>query len=498
MDRTKKALYNLIVVIISSIVMMVFMLVRVKLIIKYYGKDINGLIQTITQVQTYLLLLESGICSAYLYRMYKPIASKNYLEISQLFKGFSISIKNIAIKMMMVAAGVSLLLPFIIKNGDVKNSKVIFISMFMCSRFIIPYFYSIVPQYMLNLKELKYKTELLIFIRESLTYLLEIALIIKNYDIIIVLLIGIFLNIIFTFIFRKIMMYEYGEIILKDVDANLEPNSMTGDILVHQVSRLVFNSTDNIILSSFTSLSVVGIYSSYNMLVSNVVNIVNKIIEGTRSSLSIKINNNERTAYNIFKQVVSLSFFIGNIITCVFILLINKFVFLWLGPEFVLDNLSKVLFGIILHQSIVLPISNIAKDSKGLFRESKWYTILQSVVNFIVSILLVKKLGIVGVLIGTVIARGLITLPCNYTLVYKLVFNRKVEIKEFTSSILLISLCIASGEVILRCIFNGIEYGWIYFILEAIIITFYTSCISFVFMYITNRYFKEFILKIKK
>lgn len=498
MDRTKKALYNSIVVIVSSIVLMGFMLLRTKLIIKYYGEDINGLIQTVTQVQTYLLLLESGMCSAYLYRMYKPIANKNNLEISQLFKGFSISIKKIAIKMLIVAIIVSLILPLIIKNDSIRNYNIIFISILMCLRFIIPYFYSIVPQYMLNLKELKYKTEIILFIRESLTYLLEIILILKKYNILIVLLIGILMNIVFTFIFRRFMKYEYRGIILNNVESNLEPNSMTGDILVHQISRLVFNSTDNIILSSFTSLSTVGMYSSYNMIVSNVVNIINKVIEGTRSSLSIKINNNDKNAYNIFKQVISLSIFLGNIITCVFILLINKFVILWLGDGFVLDNICIILFGTILYQSIILPISNIAKDSKGLFKESKWYTILQSIINGVISILLVKKLGIAGVLVGTVIARGLITLPCNYNLVYRKVFNKEVEIKEFIFSIIFIVFGIASGDKILNMLFNGIEYGWMYFICQAIFITFYISFSCFFFMYLTDNHFKEFVLKIKK
>lgn len=497
MNRTKIAIYNTIIVIISSIVQMGFMLIRTKLIITSYGNDINGLIQTITQIQTYLLLLESGICSAYLYRMYKPISEGNDLEVSSLFKGFTLSIKKIAKKMMIVAIIVSLMLPIIINNDSIENKKVVFISLFMCSRFIIPYFYSIVPQYMLNLKELKYKTEIILFLRESLTYLFEIILILKGCNILIVLVVGIIVNIIFTFIFRAFMQHIYKESISYNVASNLEPNSMTGDILVHQVSRLVFNSTDNIILSIFTSLNNVGVYSSYNMIVSNVITIMNKIIEGTRSSLSIKISKKDENSFNVFKQILSLSLFFANIICCIFIIMINKFIYLWLGKDFLLNIGCVILFGLIIHQNIILPISNIAKDAKGLFKESKWYTVLQTVLNLIISLLLVEKLGILGVLIGTVIARGIITLPCNYYLVYKKVFEKKIEIRQFVNSIIFIIFSIISSEIITSGFIGRSNYNWGSFVIETCVISLYVIISCFIWMFYTNKEFRVLNTKMK-
>lgn len=497
MNRAKIAIYNTIIVIISSIVQMSFMLIRTKLIITNYGKDINGLIQTITQIQTYLLLLESGICSAYLYRMYKPISIGDNLEVSSLFKGFSLSIKKIAIKMMLVSIIISIILPFIINNGSIGNKKIIFISLLMCSRFVIPYFYSIVPQYMLNLKELKYKTEIILFLRESLTYSLEILLIIKGYNILSILLIGIIVNSIFTFIFRFIMKRVYKESINYNAKINLEPNSMTNDILVHQVSRLVFNSTDNIILSAFTSLNNVGIYSSYNMIVSNVITIMNKIIEGTRSSLSIKINKKDKNSFNIFKQILSLSLFFANIICCVFIIMINKFIYLWLGKDFLLNIECVILFGVIIHQNIILPVSNIAKDAKGLFKESKWYTVLQTVINLVLSLILVKRFGILGVLFGTVAARGIITLPCNYYLVYKKVFEKKIEIMQFVYSVVFIIFSIISSRIISNKVISINNYNWISFVSETCIISIYIIITCFIWMCYTNKEFRTLIVKVK-
>ena len=61
---------------------------------------------------------------------------------------------------------------------------------------------------------------------------------------------------------------------------------------------------------------------------------------------------------------------------------------------------------------IINPIY-VARDSKGLYQESKWFTLFQAFLNFVLSIILVKKYNIFGVLIATLISQLIVLIPCN-------------------------------------------------------------------------------------
>ena len=61
-------------------------LVEVRLFLSNYGSVVNGLIQTGNQALSYISLIESGICAAFLYYLYKPIGAGDYRQVSCLYK----------------------------------------------------------------------------------------------------------------------------------------------------------------------------------------------------------------------------------------------------------------------------------------------------------------------------------------------------------------------------------------------------------------------------
>ena len=48
-----------------------------RILLTHYGSDTNGLISTITQIFTYVALLEAGISQATINALYKPVQEKN-------------------------------------------------------------------------------------------------------------------------------------------------------------------------------------------------------------------------------------------------------------------------------------------------------------------------------------------------------------------------------------------------------------------------------------
>ena len=73
MSRTKKFLYNSISTGFFQIVLMISGLITPRIMLKYYGSEINGLISSINQFIVYFNLVEAGLSGAAIYALYKPL-----------------------------------------------------------------------------------------------------------------------------------------------------------------------------------------------------------------------------------------------------------------------------------------------------------------------------------------------------------------------------------------------------------------------------------------
>lgn len=73
MTNTKKTILNFVISIGSQLIILVMGLVIPRIVLIHYGSDTNGLISTITQIFTYMALLEAGISASAKNALYKPI-----------------------------------------------------------------------------------------------------------------------------------------------------------------------------------------------------------------------------------------------------------------------------------------------------------------------------------------------------------------------------------------------------------------------------------------
>ena len=69
MTRTKKFIYNTIATALLQIVNMAVGFILPKIMLVYYGSEINGLVSSITQFITYFSLVEAGLSSAAIYAL---------------------------------------------------------------------------------------------------------------------------------------------------------------------------------------------------------------------------------------------------------------------------------------------------------------------------------------------------------------------------------------------------------------------------------------------
>ena len=87
-----------------------------------------------------------------------------------------------------------------------------------------------------------------------------------------------------------------------------------------------------------------------------------------------------------------------------FMVLIPPFIVLWLGDDFLIDNASFFLIVLNVYLRGQSNIYTYARTAKGNFNLDKWVSVVEAIINLVVSVICTKALGLLGVYIGTIAA----------------------------------------------------------------------------------------------
>lgn len=468
---------------------------RTSVIITTYGTDVNSISQVAYQVFSYLILFESGLGAAYLYKMYEPISNKEYGKVKALYLGLKISLQRMSVKMFIGVILLAIIYPFILSENSVSYLSAFLIIILLGIRFVFPYYFTLSKKNMLAITERQYLVVLIDGIINCIIIILEIILAkVFEVPIEVVLLIGILLSILSNYIYKFIIELKCKEIIHNNVSPVFDGDQMTKDIMVHQLANLANTKVDTIILS-IVDLYAVTIYTAYDVVMTYPIALVNKIVDTIRASIGLKLTSSIENTYSVFREIMAVNFFVSSVVTATFISVVNEFISLWIGSQFLLNKYCVILFGAILMRRLIINSIYLVRDGQGLYKESKNYTVLTAVVNVLLSIALVQKFGVLGLLLATVLSTYFIMDLGNYYLVYTVTFKKKLVIYW---DLLLVACCIITSVLSTDMVINMIKYtklNWSSFIFNTIISLTISSIITLIVLSVFNRAFVRVIRK---
>lgn len=499
MSRARVGIIAIVVVVIEAVIIGVLSMLRTKYIIESFGTDINAILQLAISLTSYLLLFESGMGVAFQYKMYKPIAMGKFDKVGELFNGLKLNMKKVAFKMLSIAIIISLIYSIFLKNKGVTYIDASTILIIMFIRIIAPNVISLHYRTVLFAMEKKYISDMVECIKNSLTIILEIILILNtDLPLVFILSIYIFSTYISSLIYKSIIYKLNGREIIKAKEYDMEPISMTNDILVHRIAGLITSNTDSVLLSIFTSLNNVTIYTSFYTLINYPITLIMRIIDTMRASLAVKISKDDKNSLDIFNVMLVFEIFsICNILP-VFILMANECIALWIGPNYQTTVINLILISGIGMHKMFIPVIYAARDAKGLFKETKRFSLLQAVINLLISLILVKPLGITGILLGTLISDYLILQPFNIKVVSDKVFNCKSQVyKMIYQSLLLCTISIIIGNLILNMKFIDSLIGWSGFFIKSVLVISINFVVVISILYLIQPSFRSLITLVK-
>lgn len=408
----------------------VLLMVRTKALVESYGSEVNAVFQTANQIFSYFVLIESGMSMAYQFKLYEPINNHNIEKIVSLFSGLKISMRKIALKMLVLLIVVAVGYPFIMNRVLISTNEAGMMLFLLGLRLVIPYFTSMASKALLNVYDYRYLLDTL----DSLAYLvitmIELYTITWRLPIYLILLIGCLENIIMGMVYVFLLMKLCSEVKGQKAEPDLEPERMTKDIFFLKMTGLLNAHIDTIILS-IVNIMLVTPYQAYNMILSYASSVVNRIDENYRTKIGLKIERKDSDLYDYFQMFMAYHMIVASISVSMFASNINNLIYLWLGREFILSDFCVAMMSIYLIHLMTRDIFYLVRDGAGLYKESKWLSLREGIANLILSIILVRHWGIEGIIFATVFSTFVLFIPSNARLVYQVLNKRNTLWMDF-------------------------------------------------------------------
>lgn len=423
--RTKKTFLNFITDVVPLAIISFLGIYKLKVFINVLGNETLGLYQLYSQIMVYIALVDGGLGSALLYSLYKPNSSKDDEKFNAIVAGAYRIFALIGI----IIFGITLLAsPFIslfIKNSVFSNQYLMITFLCFSLSNIVEYFF--VPyRTIFEVKEKKYIVNICLQVGQIILSVTEIIMLLLGFNFILILLmhsvIKLLSNIVIAILCRKI----YPNIKMNSKNRDYGFTKQLKHLVFHKINGLVSYNIDVIIISKILGLASVAIYSTYNYIINMFRNILGKISSSLTAIIgNYLVTNNKEKTYSLYLEFNNLMFFIATILCVPLFFALNGFIDLWYDGKIETSIFLSLAFSIYLFVYIIKSPTTTFVTAAGLFKETKVCALTDTLINLTLSILLVFKFGISGVIVATTISAFIAEICMKTSVVYKNIFSKK-------------------------------------------------------------------------
>lgn len=402
----KKLAINTVVSIIYQITVIICGFILPRAILGTFGSEVNGLVNSITQFLSIVSLMELGVGAVVSSTLYGPLAENNWHKVSGIVSAAEKFFGRIGNILLVYVIGLLMVYPIINNSGFdaiYTGSLILIISINSFAQ----YYIGMVDNIILGADQRAF----VVYGTQAITTILNtvLCIAIMQFDV------GIHIVKLVTasvFLIRPILVRVY---VKKKYHINRR-QKYEGEILkqkwnavAQHISECVLDSTDVIILTVFSTLSNVSIYYVYNLVVYNLKNFF--LISASSGVLSIlgemyatKKDKElklffDRTEWIIHALVMFL-FGVTEVLIIPFVSVYTKNI---TDANYIQPLFAFVIILAHACHCIRLPYFLMIKAA-GHYKQTQNCFIISTIANIMISIMLVKKFGLIGVAIGTLVA----------------------------------------------------------------------------------------------
>lgn len=449
-ERTENAVRNIVFGGLLKIFSLLIPFVLRTVMIYTLGVQYLGLSSLFTSILSVLNLAELGVGSAMVYSMYKPIAENDSETICALMKLYRTYYRIIGMIILLIGLCLLPFIPKLIKGTVPSDINVYILYLMNLGSTVLTYWLFSYRTCLLSAHQRTDINSKVTLTVDVIQYSLQFAILyfFRNYyGYLTVVLVCTALGNIVRAIITKRMYPEYepkGEL---PRSITTQINKKVRDVFTAKLGRVVLNSADSIVISSFLGLTALAIYNNYYFIMSSVIGLMgivySSIVAGIGNSF---VTESQQKNYCDMNRMLFLVAWISTFCVSCFLTLYQPFMKIWVGEELMLDDHFVILFCIYFFVHQICTLLETFKDGAGIWHEDRFRPLITAIVNLTINIILVQFIGLYGILLSTIISLLFVGLPWLIHNIFTVLFKMKCAV--IVKDILSYSIVAAAAAII--------------------------------------------------
>ena len=396
---------NVVSSLIYQVVLIALGFLLPRLYLENFGSEVNGVLSTIKQIFAYMILLEAGVGLATTQALYKRIGEKDYKSANSVLAATNTYYVRTGVIYLALVIVIAVVYAYVIPN-PINPNILFFIVLLNAVPSLFSYFVQAKYRILMEVDGRKY------VINNSDT-IVQLA---SNAGKVLVLLLTdslILIQAVYCVIAlgQLAYLYFYAKRRYKWIDLKVKPDfsaiAQKNSVLVHQLSGMVFNNTDIILISLMCDFKAVSVYSIYCIFFSQMQNFVTSVVSGLNFALGQMFHvdrNKFLKVFSAYETVYIMATFIIYTLMAVFLLPLIQ---MYTGGinDANYSNVYLVFLFVIMNllANGKLPTNSVIEYS-GDFQKTRPHAIWEMIINIVASVVAIRFLGICGAIIGTIAA----------------------------------------------------------------------------------------------
>lgn len=405
LTRGKRLKWNIVSSLIFQVTTVICGFVIPRLILKNFGSQVNGLVNSITQFLHIITFLELGVGAVIQSALYEPLTNRDNDQISKIIRSANKFFSRIAYMLLIYIFILLIFYPLIInKNFDHLYTAALILAISISS--FAQYYFGIVDRLLLTADQKGY----IQYTAQTVTLLLNtvscVVLVNFGASIHLVKFVTSIIYLARPILLRIYINHHYN--LNRKISYTDEPIKQKWNGIAQHVASVVLDQTDIIVLSVFSTLTNVSIYSVYHLVIYGIKNLFLSLTNGVQSLMGeLLAKKEEKNLKDLFDWTEWLihtgtTFVFG----CTAILILP---FVTVYTKGITDaDYNVPMFAVLITLAnaghcLRLPYNTLILAA-GHYKQTQNNYILAAVINIFISVLAVKTFGLIGVAVGTLCA----------------------------------------------------------------------------------------------
>lgn len=388
--------------------------------LQYIGVEIMGISSTFTSILQTLSLTELGFQTAVVYYLYQPLKEHDEIKINRIMLILKRVYEIVGIIFITIALICIPFLKYVLKNVDVTSTIIgyyIIMSLNIAFSYFIAY-----KRALLFADQKEYISKFIdcIFNIGISIFKILVIIFLKNYTLFLVLQIGQTLgaNVVIQLFCKK--EYKYLKKSKFDFPMFQSISKDVKNVFMGKLAGYAYGATDNLVISSLIGTIYVGYLSNYMVFISTIKQIIGSLFYSMTpiiGNMLIENNNDEFKEIN-FRIYSYVRYIIATAIIVPWLILADDAVKILFGEKYILSYTIVILLAVDLYIHIVYTPCCEYISGSGFFSIDKRIAIIGAVINVVTSVCFVFKMGVEGVLVGTVLSQIFFWIGRSYTVYF--------------------------------------------------------------------------------